>query len=77
MLFTQQANSPAQVTAVVAGVLVTFVMLYLAMRFASFVQRALGEDGVELVTRVAGLLLSAIAVQMIADSVQDFVNTWS
>lgn len=45
--------------------------------FATLVQKVLGEDGVELVTRIAGLLLSAIAVQMIADSVQDFASTWS
>jgi multiple antibiotic resistance protein len=77
MVFTQQANSPARATAVVAGVLVTFATLYLAMRFATIVQKVLGEDGVELVTRNAGLLLSAIAVQMIADSVQDFARTWT
>lgn len=77
MVFAQQADSPARVTAVVAGVLLTFATLYLAMRFASSVQKVLGEDGVELVTRIAGLLLSAIAVQMIADSVQEFVSTWS
>jgi multiple antibiotic resistance protein len=32
--------------------------------------------GVELVTRIAGLLLSAIAVQMIADAVHSFVKIW-
>ncbi|GAA1263549.1 MarC family protein [Arthrobacter pascens] len=77
MVFAQQADSPARVAAVIAGVLLTFISLYLAMRFASLIQKILGEDGVELVTRIAGLLLSAIAVQMIADSVQDFVGTWS
>lgn len=77
MVFAEQADSPARVTAVVAGVLLTFATLYLAMRFASFVQKVLGEDGVEPVTRIAGLLLSAIAVQMVADSVQEFVSTWS
>lgn len=49
----------------------------MAMRFATIVQKVLGEDGVELVTRIAGLLLSAIAVQMIADSVQEFASTWT
>lgn len=31
------------------------------------------EDGIVLLTRVAGLLLSAIAVQLVADSVRAFV----
>lgn len=74
MVFAQQADSPARLTAVVAGVVVTFTTLYLAMRFASIIQKVLGEDGVELVTRIAGLLLSAIAVQMMADAVQAFVT---
>ncbi|MBT8160963.1 MULTISPECIES: MarC family protein [Arthrobacter] len=77
IVFAQQANSPARISAVVAGLLLTFLALYLAMRFASLVQRILREDGVELVTRIAGLLLSAIAVQMIADSAQEFVKSWA
>ena len=56
------------------GIAVVLASLYLAMRFAGAVQRVLGENGVELVTRIAGLLLSAIAVQMIADSVTAFVK---
>lgn len=77
MVFAQQADSPARLTAVVVGVLLTFLTLYLAMRFATTVKNVLGEDGVELVTRIAGLLLSAIAVQMIADAIQDFASTWN
>ena len=77
MVFAQQAYSPARITALIAGVVLTFISLYLAMRFASLIQKVLGEDGVELVTRIAGLLLSAIAVQMIADSIHDFVGSWS
>jgi multiple antibiotic resistance protein len=45
MVFTQQADSPARVTAVVAGVLLTFATLYLAMRFASTVQKVLVRTG--------------------------------
>jgi multiple antibiotic resistance protein len=51
MLFLREADSPARVTALVAGAVVTFAALYLAMRFASLVQKILSEDGVELVTR--------------------------
>ena len=39
MVFTQQAYSPVRTTAVVAGVPVTFVTLYVAMRFATVVQK--------------------------------------
>jgi multiple antibiotic resistance protein len=34
----------------------------------------LGEGGTTLITRISGLLLSAIAVQLVADSVRAFVK---
>ena len=74
MVFVQQSTELSENLAVGAGIAVVLVSLYLAMRFAGVVQRVLGENGVELVTRIAGLLLSAIAVQMIADAVQAFVK---
>jgi multiple antibiotic resistance protein len=74
MVFVQQSTELSEYLAVGAGIAVVLVSLYLAMRFAGVVQRVLGENGVELVTRIAGLLLSAIAVQMIADAVQAFVK---
>ncbi|MFJ4226270.1 MarC family protein [Paenarthrobacter nicotinovorans] len=74
MVFVQQSTELSDYLAVGAGIAVVLASLYLAMRFAGVVQRVLGENGVELVTRIAGLLLSAIAVQMIADSVTAFVK---
>ncbi|XAS69733.1 MarC family protein [Micrococcaceae bacterium Sec5.7] len=76
MVFVQRSSVPAQYLAVGLGITVTLASLYLAMRFAGVVQRVLGENGVELVTRIAGLLLSAIAVQMIADAVHAFIMSW-
>lgn len=74
MVFVQQSSQLSEYLAVGLGIAVVLASLYLAMRFAGVVQRVLGENGVELVTRIAGLLLSAIAVQMIADSVTAFVK---
>ncbi|MDR6435728.1 multiple antibiotic resistance protein [Paenarthrobacter nicotinovorans] len=74
MVFVQQSGQLSEYLAVGLGIAVVLASLYLAMRFAGVVQRVLGENGVELVTRIAGLLLSAIAVQMIADSVTAFVK---
>ncbi|MDI2035428.1 MarC family protein [Paenarthrobacter nitroguajacolicus] len=74
MVFVQQSGELSEYLAVGLGIAVVLASLYLAMRFAGVVQRVLGENGVELVTRIAGLLLSAIAVQMIADSVTAFVK---
>ena len=43
------------------------------MRYSLPILRLIRESGVLLVTRIAGLLLSAIAVQLVADSVRAFV----
>jgi multiple antibiotic resistance protein len=45
------------------------------MRFALVVHRVLTDNGVELVTRVAGLLLAAIAVQLVANSAIAFTHS--
>ena len=44
------------------------------LRYSVLILRLLRDSGITLVTRIAGLLLSAIAVQLIADSVQAFVE---
>lgn len=78
MVFVQQGGrSDHRVAAFVAiglGVLLVHVCLWLAMRFAGRIHRILGEGGTTLVTRIAGLLLSAIAVQLVADAVRAFVE---
>jgi small neutral amino acid transporter SnatA (MarC family) len=38
------------------------------------VRRLLGQAGIELVTRISGLLLTAIAVQLVADAIREFVR---
>jgi multiple antibiotic resistance protein len=44
------------------------------MRFCGVLKRILRGSGVELLTRISGLLLSAIAVQLVAGSVRAFVE---
>jgi multiple antibiotic resistance protein len=74
MVFAGRIHSLADLVAVALGVLAVHIILYLVMRFAGVILRLLGRNGVSLVTRIAGLLLSAIAVQLVADSVRAFVE---
>ncbi len=74
MVFVQRSEEVADYVAVALGIVLVHVSLYLAMRFAGQIHRVLGEGGVVLVTRIAGLLLSAIAVQLVADSVRAFIE---
>jgi MarC family membrane protein len=74
MVFVSRIHHPADVVAVALAVLGVHVVLYLVMRFAGIILRLLGRSGVSLVTRISGLLLSAIAVQLIADAVRAFIE---
>jgi len=44
------------------------------LRFANVVHRVLRDSGTILITRIAGLLLSAIAVQLIANAIRAFIK---
>jgi multiple antibiotic resistance protein len=73
MLFVSRSHSVGERLAVAAGIVGVHLVLYLTMRFAGLLHRLLRESGVTLIARIAGLLLSAIAVQLVADAVRAFV----
>lgn len=73
MVFSKRVDDWGAFAAVALGVVLVHVTLWLAMRFSLPILRLIRQGGVLLVTRIAGLLLSAIAVQMVADAVRAFV----
>jgi multiple antibiotic resistance protein len=68
IVFVRDAHGGAGAWAIVAGIVAVHVILYAALRFSTVILRLLRDSGVTLVTRISGLLLSAIAVQLVADS---------
>jgi multiple antibiotic resistance protein len=74
MLAVQGSRGVDEYLAVGLGLVATMVVVWLFFRFAGQVHRVLKDSGTVLITRIAGLLLSAIAVQMVADSVRAFVR---
>jgi multiple antibiotic resistance protein len=68
IVFVRGAEGTGEGLAIAAGIVAVHLMLYLSLRFANVILRLIREGGVLLVTRISGLLLSAIAVQLIADS---------
>jgi multiple antibiotic resistance protein len=61
MVFMREATTGAERLGVALGLVGVLVLLWLTLRFAGLVRRLLGEPGIELVTRISGLLLTAIA----------------
>lgn len=73
MLFVEEIDDGPELAAVALGVVGVHVTLWLAMRYSLPILRLIRDSGVLLVTRIAGLLLSAIAVQLVADAVRAFI----
>ena len=73
MVFARQVHGFSDFTAVAIGIVGVHIVLWLTMRFSLPINRLLRDSGVMILTRIAGVLLAAIAVQMVADSVRAFV----
>ena len=74
MVFARQADRPAEQLGVALGLVGVLAVLYLALRFSGLLLRLLRQAGVDLITRISGLLLTAIAVELIVDATREFVR---
>ena len=73
MVLSREVHDVADFTAVALGVIGVHIAIWLAMLFSLPILRLLREGVVVLVSRISGLLLSAIAVQLVADAVRAFI----
>ncbi len=74
MVFVQRVDNVGDLLAVAAAIVAVHLVLWLTMRFSVAIIRLIRDGGVVLISRIAGLLLSAIAVQLVAEAVQSFVD---
>jgi multiple antibiotic resistance protein len=74
MLYVQRVHHFTDVVSLGLAIIAVFVVVWLAMRFSTVIQRVLTDNGVELLTRISGLLLAAISVQLIATAVLAFAK---
>jgi multiple antibiotic resistance protein len=77
MLFVQRADGAMDYLAVAVGIVAAMAAVWLALRFSGGIVKVLRPGGIEVLTRIAGLLLAAIAVQLIADAVAAFVREYA
>ena len=71
ILLTGQAGSDAGANAAVYAVLVlVLAIVFLAFQLGGVIERVLGETGITVVTRLFGMLLSALAVQFVIDGIR-------
>ena len=76
MLYVQRARSIDEYLVLAAAILAVMFTVWLVLRFSGVIVRLLKPAGIEVLTRIAGLLLAAIAVQLIADAVFAFVKVY-
>jgi multiple antibiotic resistance protein len=74
MVFARQADRPAEQLGVALGLVGVLAVLYLSLRFCGLLLRLLRQAGVDLITRISGLLLTAIAVELIVDATREFIR---
>jgi multiple antibiotic resistance protein len=73
IVFVRRADEVGDYLALGLAILAVHLSLFLALRFSGGIIRVIRDSGIVLVSRIAGLLLSAIAVQLVADSVLGFI----
>jgi multiple antibiotic resistance protein len=74
MLFVQRADGVGDYSVIAFGIVAVMTTVWLVLRFSGVIVKLLRPGGIEVLTRIAGLLLAAIAVQLIADAIAAFVR---
>lgn len=75
MLYMRRADGAGDVVSVSIALWGALVAVFVAMRFAGGIARILKDDGIDLVSRVMGVILAAIAVQLIADGIASWIES--
>jgi len=70
MVLALGAKSTAATAAVYVSIVLTALITFLVLAAATLVERRLGQTGMRILTRLMGLVLSAIAVQFIIDGIK-------
>lgn len=73
MIFVQEIDSTQMALGLTAAVVAVHIAIAVALMASTTILNLIKESGVTLIARIAGLLLAAIAVQMLVDAIRVFV----
>ena len=74
MIFVQQVHGASMAIGLRAAVIAVHIAIAVALMASTTILKVIKEAGVTLVARIAGLLLAAIAVQMLVNAIRIFVQ---
>lgn len=69
MIFAQQVKNADMGVALAGAVIAVHICVALALMASTYILKLIGKAGVDLLARIAGLVLSGIAVQMLANAI--------
>ncbi|NCO86271.1 MAG: MarC family protein [Rhodobacterales bacterium] len=72
ILLAGQATSAADFAAITAVMAANLIIVFLFFLASGTIERILGKVGINVVTRILGMLLAALAVQFILDGLRSF-----
>ncbi|PJI92023.1 multiple antibiotic resistance protein [Yoonia maricola] len=72
ILLAGEAQGAADIAAIAGIIVAVLFIVLLAFLAAPAIERALGKTGLNIVTRVLGMLLAALAVQFVLDGLRGF-----
>ncbi|TLP49098.1 MULTISPECIES: MarC family protein [Cohaesibacter] len=74
LLLSSQSTNWVEMTSILAIIASVLLLVLLTFAIAGWVEKALGDSGRNILTRLLGVLLSALAIQFIADGVRAMIT---
>jgi multiple antibiotic resistance protein len=71
VLMSEAAHSYLHIGIVLLAIFLTGTLTFLVLRASTYVERALKQTGLNIVNRVMGLILAAVAVQFVVNGIHD------
>ena len=70
ILYAGQAQGAADIAAIIGVLAAVLLIVFLSFLSSGVIERALGKTGINIVTRVLGMLLAALAIQFVLDGIR-------
>lgn len=80
MGFTSQIPAGETITGhivIAIGITIMVILAYIGLSAATWIEKVLGEHGMQAVTKIMGFLLTCVAVQFMASGIREFIVEFS
>jgi multiple antibiotic resistance protein len=69
-----EINEAAAYTATVASIMMTCLFIWMVLRFAQLIDRWIGQEGMDALSRLMGFLMICIGVQLVGSGIRTFMT---